>query len=52
MTSISDGCILLLLTLSTVLAQDVYQLGVGIADITGPAAEIGMVCFSPDRLLN
>lgn len=24
-------------------AEDVYQLGVGIADVTGPAAEIGMV---------
>jgi hypothetical protein len=26
--------------------QDVYQIGTGIADITGPAAEIGMVSQS------
>ena len=26
-------------------AQDVYQIGVGIADVTGPAAEVGMVSF-------
>ena len=35
--------LLLLLILGSSSAQDVYQLGVGIADVTGPAAEIGMV---------
>lgn len=35
--------ILLILALSGAWAQDVYQLGAGIADVTGPAAEIGMV---------
>lgn len=30
----------------TVLSQSLYQLGVGIADVTGPAAEIGMVSMT------
>lgn len=35
--------LLLLFLVSLVSCQDVYQIGTGIADITGPAAEIGMV---------
>lgn len=37
---------LLILVIVCRAAEDVYQLGVGIADVTGPAAEIGMVIVS------
>ena len=34
---------LITLFVTKILCQDVYQIGTGIADITGPAADIGMV---------
>lgn len=32
--------------LPLITCQDVYQIGTGIADITGPAADIGMVSIN------